>query len=367
MMFLKLCTAVLLTGLCFAGVAGAADGKDSGSLVSVDLLAKAGIETVWQQALPLNSKERLGTINALGDGVFILTSTNYLFGINAADGGMMFADRIAAQGLQLLPLDRSGEGLIVVTGSSVRKLDVKTGSERSRIKVPFGVVAKPATNEKFYYLAADDGKVYAYDTSDQVLVFKAAGDRGSLMTNVAATNNYVVFTTDKGAIVAMRPNRPVQMWRYNASGAISGRIVLDDGSVYVSSMDTNVYKFDVRTGKIVWNYMAGAQLVEGPKVTASAVYQFAGDNGVYALDKNGNAKVLWQEKDGRDLLAERSGKAYLISKKQSIIVVDNATGKRTGEVSIPGVDMWAASLADGMIYVGNAATGKVACLRPIDR
>jgi hypothetical protein len=361
-MLFKFCTAALLAGLCVAGSAGAADG----GLVSADMLARAGIEAVWQQTLPLKGKESLGSINALGNGVFALTTTNYLFGINAADGGMMFADRIAAHGLQLLPLDRSGEGLIVVTGSSVRRLDVKSGSEKSRITVPFGIVAKPATNDGFYYLAADDGKVYAYDANDGVLVFRAAADRGSLMTNVEATNQYVVFTTDKGAIVAMEPGRPAQMWRYDTSGEIGGRITLEGGSVYVSSKDTNVYKFDAKTGKIVWNYMAGSQLVDGPKVTASAVYQYAGDNGIYALDKK-TGKPLWQEKDGRDLLAEQKGKTYLMSKNQSIIIVDNATGKRTGEVSLPGVDMWSANVTEGMMYVGNAATGKVACLRPIDR
>jgi outer membrane protein assembly factor BamB len=362
MMFLKLCTAALLIGLCVAGGAGAADPNDRG-LVSDDLLAKAGIGTVWQVALPLKSNEKLGTIDALGDGVFVLTTTNYLFGLNAADSGMMFADRIAAQGLKLLPLDRRGDGLVVVTGSSVRRLDVRSGSEKSRITVPFGVVAKPATNEKFYYLAADDGKVYVYDANDRVLVFKAAADRGSLMTNVSATNEYVVFTTDKGVIVAMEPGRPSQLWRYETSGAIGGRITLEGGSVYVSSMDTNVYKFDARTGRIVWNYMAGSQLLDGPKVTASAVYQFAGDNGIYALDKK-TGKVLWQEKDGMDLLVEQKGKAYLISKNQSIIVVDSATGKRTGEVNMPEVDMWTSNVTDGMMYVGSASTGKIACLKP---
>jgi hypothetical protein len=367
MMFLKLCTAALLTGLCVTGVSGATNGAGSSELVSADLLAKADIETVWQVSLPLKSKERLGSIDALGDGVFALTTTNYLFGLSAAGGEMRFANRIAAQGLELLPLDWSGDELIVVTGSSMRMLDVKSGKEkRGPMKVPFGVVAKPATNDRFYYLAADDGKIYVYDANDRVLVFKAAADRGSLITNAVATNQYVVFTTDKGAIIAMEPSKPAQMWRYDASGSIGGRITLDGGSVYVSSMDTNVYKFDAMTGKIVWNYMAGSQLMEGPKVAASAVYQFAGDNGIYAIDKK-TGKVLWREKDGRDLLAEQKGKTYLMSKNQSLIIVDNATGKRIGEVGLPGVDEWAAGVTEGMMYVGNAATGKIACLKPIDR
>ena len=130
MMFMKLCTAAVLTGLCVAGASGAAHG-DSDGLVSADTLAKAGIATVWQTALPLKNKnkEKLDTLDVLGDGVFALTTTNYLFSLGAADGGLLFADRVDVDGVKLLPLDRSGDALIVVTGSSVKRLDVKSGKD----------------------------------------------------------------------------------------------------------------------------------------------------------------------------------------------------------------------------------------------
>jgi outer membrane protein assembly factor BamB len=357
---LKCCTAALL--VC-ASIAGAAESGASRELVSPELLAKGGVQTVWQETVPLKVDEKLIAVSVLGDGIYALTKTNYLFGLKATDGSMQFADTIAAKGLQLLPLDRKGDAILVISGSSMRRLDAKTGREKSKLAVPFGVVAVPAANDNYFYLAADDGKLYAYDSADSVMAFKGAADRGSLMTNVVASNKFVVFTTDKGAIAAITPDGPVQTWRYNASGAIRGRVTLDGDDLYVSSMDTNVYRFDAASGRMVWNSMAGAQLDQGPRVTAGVVYQFAGDNGVYALDKK-DGKVLWQEKDGRDLLAEQGGKAYLISKGQSLIVVDNATGKRISEVSLPGVDIWTTNVTDEMMYVGSATAGKLACLKP---
>ena len=364
-MFLIRHMAVLAAGVLFFSVGVSAGETDSAESVSTELLANAGIATVWQEGLPLKTGERVDTINLLGDGVYVLTTTNYIFGLNAATGGYRFADRIAAYGLELLPLSRTGDTLNVMTGSSLRGFDATTGKETGRLTVPYGVVAVPARNETHSYLAADDGKVYAYDASDGVMAFKAAVDSGSLVTNVAAKNDCVVFTTNKGAIVAMAPDGPVQKWRYDAPGAIKGRVTLEGGDLYVSGMDTNVYRFNVATGKIVWNYMAGAQLENGPRVTSSTVYQYADNNGVYALDKK-TGKVLWQAKDGRDLLAEHKGKAYLISKSQSLIIVDNVTGKRIGEVSMPGVDRYASNVAGEMMYIGSSATGRVACLKPME-
>jgi outer membrane protein assembly factor BamB len=363
MMFLmRPLAALLLVG----GLAAWAGTATAGDFISVELLSDAGIQTVWQDGLPLKEQERLASVNLLGDGVYALSSTNYLFAFNASTGAHRFADRIAAPGLDLLPLQRNNGTLRVMAGSSMTGFDATTGKEQRKLSVPFGVVAIPAANDTHYYLAADDGKVYAYDASDRVLAFRAAADQGSLMTNLAATNECVVFTTNKGAVVAMEPDKPALKWRYDSPGAIKGRIVLDGGELYLSSMDTNVYKFDAATGRILWNYMAGAQLDSGPCVTASVVYQFAGDNGVYALDKK-TGKVLWQVKDARGLLAEQKGTAYLMGRDQSLIVVDNATGRRIREVNMPGVDIYASNVIDGMIYVGSAATGKVACLKPTEQ
>lgn len=359
---------VLLLSVVCASVAVAATPKEvfqtepAGILASADVLSAAGLQVVWQQRLPLKVTEKLQSVKVMDDGLYVLASSNYLFGLKAADGSQLFADSVAPHGVRLLPLIQRGDAFLVMTGSSLKKLSLTNGKEVGSLNVPFGVVAKPAANSTYYYLAADDGRIYAYEIADRVLVFKAATDAGSLITNIVATDSLVVFTTDKGAIVGMDPGKPVRKWRYDASGAIRGSVAQDANDIYVSSTDTNVYKFDAMTGRILWNYMAGARLEEGPCVTATAVYQFAGDNGMYALDKK-TGKVLWQEKDGRGLLAEKAGKAYLMGRGQSVMVIDNATGKKLFEVAMPGADIFAANTDNGMMYVGNSATGQMACIK----
>jgi hypothetical protein len=360
---------LLLSVLCVSAAFGAKkeifQTAPVGRLASAEQLSAAGIEIGWQGRLPLKETEKIASLDTFGDGVYVLTNSNYLFGISGVDGGGLFADTIAPHGVQLLPLMRRGNSILVMTGSSLRKVNMTSGAEVDTIKVPFGVVAMPAANSRFYYLASDDGKVYAYEISDRLLAFKAAADAGSLITNIAAAEDFVVFTTDKGAIVSMQIDKPIKKWRYDSSGPIRGHVAVDVNDIYVSSADTNLYKFDAMNGKILWNYMTGARLLEGPQVTSSAVYQYANSNGIYALDKK-SGKVMWQEKSGRGLLTEQSGKAYLISKDQSILVMDNATGKKLFEVAMPDADVFSVNVPNGVIVVGSSTTGRVACLRVKD-
>ena len=360
-----ICLTRLLPALLVVGCLVSAAYADAGDFISAELLSSAGVQTVWQDVLPLKGGERLGTLKLLGDGLYVLTTSNYLFAMNASTGVYRFSDRVAPAGFNLRAIQRVDGMLSFMAGSSMIGLDAVSGKELRRITVPYGVITAPAINSTSYYLGADDGKVYAYHRSDGVLAFRAAADPGSLMTNLVATDDCVVFTTDKGALVAMEPDRPVLKWRYNSPAPIRGAVILQGNEVYLAGMDTNIYKFDAATGRIIWNYMAGSQLSTGPRVTASVVYQYAGHNGVYALDRN-TGKVLWQTRDAADLLSEHNGKAYLISRNQSLIVMENATGGRIRQVNMAGVDVYASNLTDGMIYVGSSTTGRIACLKPTE-
>lgn len=95
--------------------------------------------------------------------------------------------------------------------------------------------------------------------------------------------------------------------------------------MFFASKDTNVYKLDIMTGRLVWKHQTGAMLENGPRVTDEAVYQYVRGEGLAAIDKRGG-KALWQLPEGVDLLAESDGKAYLITKTGRLAVMDHKKG-----------------------------------------
>jgi len=76
-------------------------------------------------------------------------------------------------------------------------------------------------------------------------------------------------------------DRPVKFWQFNAPGAIAG-IAHDSASLYVTCKDTNVYRLDLTTGKLLWKYQTQAILDSAPQLGNKVVYQRIPDIGLIA-------------------------------------------------------------------------------------
>jgi len=65
------------------------------------------------------------------------------------------------------------------------------------------------------------------------------------------------------------------------------------------------------------------------------------------------------------LLAEATGKAYIITSKRTLAVMDNNNAKKLYVVNFADVSNHAANTADSKIYIADKQ-GLVACLEPIE-
>jgi outer membrane protein assembly factor BamB len=153
------------------------------------------------------------------------------------------------------------------------------------------------------------------------------------------------------------------LWQVNAAGGIAQPIVTDAESLFVASKDTNIYRLNAKTGKFIWKHQMGAMLEKGPQVTDRTVYQYARDEGLSAIDKE-SGKLLWQLGEGVDLLAEADGKAYVITKMGTLVVMDNKKAKQLYSVDFAAVSRFASNTTDSKIYIADT-TGRIACLQPI--
>jgi outer membrane protein assembly factor BamB len=184
-----------------------------------------------------------------------------------------------------------------------------------------------------------------------------------MITSIVADENSVVFATDVGDVISITPDKSKRLWQFNAAGGIAWPIVRDAESLFAASKDTNVYRLNVKTGKLVWKHQTGAMLEKGPQVTERIVYQYARNEGLSAIDKE-NGGLLWQLADGVDLLAEADGKAYVITKAGTLVVMDNKKAKQQYSVDLSAVSRYAANVADSKIYIADKS-GRIACLKPI--
>jgi outer membrane protein assembly factor BamB len=332
-------------------------------LVSPELLKQAELEILWENKLPIKMGESLERLFILGNRIYGLSDQNFMVSLNREKGNVIFSRSIAETGFPVVGLELYKDELFSVAGNKLVEISSDSGAERSAKRLEFGATCPAARNKSYFYIAGVDRRMHVLRSEDKVQVFEVAAESDSMITSIVADENSVVFATDDGNVISITPDESKRLWQFDAAGGIAWPIVRDGESLFAASGDTNVYRLNARTGKFVWKYQTGAKLEKGPQVTQGVVYQYVRDEGLVAIDKE-SKKLLWQMAEGVDLLAEADGKAYVITKVGTLVVMDNKKAKQLYLVDFAGVSIYASNVADSRIYIADKS-GRIACLQPI--
>jgi outer membrane protein assembly factor BamB len=329
-------------------------------LMAKELLQEAGLGQEWQAKLAVKECESLATLTLLGDKVYALTSTNYLFCLNKDTGNVVFGMQLATSGFPVLSLQRYENNVLAVVGNRLVQIDASLGTVTHTEKFDYTVTAPIVRNAIYFYIAGKDRRIHAVGITGNAFLFEAAAADESMPTVVLASDTDVVFATDKGNVVCISATGPQRVWQFEATDKITAQIVKDANDLYVASWDTKIYKLNAFSGKQIWNCQLAGMLKQTPQVTRDAVYQYAAGKGVTAIDKE-NGKPLWTAEDGIGLLAQINGKAFLMTNNHAAAVVDIATHKRLSTINFAQVSLHASNTVDDKMYVADK-TGRVACL-----
>ncbi|MGA1979898.1 MAG: PQQ-binding-like beta-propeller repeat protein [Sedimentisphaerales bacterium] len=340
-------------------------------LVSPELLKQAELEILWENKLPIRAGESLEQLfipfdcaqGRLGNRIYGLSSQNFMVSMNREKGNVIFSRSIAEAGLPVVGLGLYKDELFSVAGNKLVEIDAGSGEERGDKRLKFGVACPAARNGSYFYVGGTDRRVHTLRSKDKIQVFEAAAEDDSVITSIVADENSVIFATKAGDVISITPDKSERLWQFNAAEGIAWPIVRDAESLFVASGDTNVYRIDARTGKLIWKYQTAAKLEKGPRVTERIVYQYVRDEGLVAIDKESHERI-WQLAEGVDLLAEADGKSYVITKAGTLVVMDSKKAKQLCSVDLAGVSRYATNVADSRIYIADKS-GRIACLQPI--
>jgi len=354
---------VCLLGLGVTSVWGA---DASNWLLSKDLLDHAKLTLVWQETLSVRKGEGIEQMLLLNDRLYVRSERNYTWSLDRRTGRGIFNGSIAPAGFPILGWVPYENRLISVIDNRLVQFDRDTGIKQSTDNLDVSVVAPPVRNSGFFYLSGGDQRLHALRADDLVELFQVSAKNESTINSVLADEEMVVFSTDAGNLIAIAPDAPRKLWQFDAVQGISGPVIRDGRSLYFASKDTNVYRIDVvdtTAVSLVWKFQAEALLDRAPRVTPNAVYQYALDRGLSAIDKT-SGRTLWSLPEGLDLLADTAGRAYVMTKFKTLAVMDNVTGRKLYWVNLAPVAYHATNPLDRKIYVAGA-DGRIACLEPM--
>ena len=356
---------LVVVHLVWLGTSAVRAGNMPEGFVSKDLLEHAGLTLVWQNPLPVKMGEQFEMMTLLDKRLYVRSDRNYTWSIDANDGRIIFSRSVAPRGFPILGWTAFENRLICVIDNQLSELDINTGLPQRVSDLELSIVAPPVRNSRFFYIGAADRRLHAFRARDMVRLFRVAAENDSLVTTVLADEQTVVFGTDAGNLIAVMADAPRKLWEFKAVEGIAGPVVQDGNSFFFASKDTNVYRVDAvepTKAALVWKYQAEAVLDCAPRVTGDTVYQYATGRGLTAIDKQ-SGKMLWSLPEGVDLLAQAAGKAYVVTKFKTLMVMDNATGRKLYWVNFEAIAKHAANTVDSRIYIADTQ-GRITCLAP---
>ena len=339
--------------------------KNSKHLVSPELLKNAGLEIVWESALPTKDNEILEKLLLVGDRVYAISDRSYVLCIDKENGRTIFTKTVKPGGLKIERLNLLEGKIFSIAGDKLIEINPDTGVETNSMDFDFSIKCPVESNSLHLYLSGSDNRLHVLDKEGGLEYFNVAADNHSLITSIIAEEDFVIFGTDRGNVISMLPDEPKRLWQFDVSEAIPGFIIKDGMSLFFASEDTNVYRLDITDmlmHRFVWKCQMAGMLRTSPSITKDVVYQQVYSKDLTAIDKY-SGSILWSVPDGIDLLAEYMGKAYVITKDQILVVMENSTGRKLYSVNFKGVSKHAGNTTDSKIYIADK-TGRIACLKP---
>lgn len=326
-------------------------------LVSPSLLGRAGLQMGWQINLPVKQAESVERMYVFEKYLYVLTDQNYLFCIDREKGSMRFCLQLTTAGLKVHEPQYYDGKLLFTVGNRFLILDPAAGvvTESRELKNIGSVAVYPVVrNSRHIFVAGLDKRLHAMVADEYWQEFTITADNDSLINSLVVDDEFVVFSTEVGNIVKTSSQKAKKLWQRDIPGRISAPIAKDGRWLYVGSVNTKLYKLDIDTGQSSWGaaFQAGAKLTDSAVMGKRVVYQCAGDNGLYAIDKD-SGKMLWQVPEGVGLLAEKGSTVYVFARPGVLVVMDNNTPKKLYSVNFAGVSRHAANTTDSTIYVSD--------------
>ena len=95
------------------------------------------------------------------------------------------------------------------------------------------------------------------------------------------------------------PSKPGLIWKFKTNGPVVATPVIDDGIVYVGSLDSNLYAFNLLSGKQLWKVRTGGPIRSSVAISRKRLFLLSSDGFLYRMDADsGKVDGVFQTMNG---------------------------------------------------------------------
>ncbi len=353
------------------------------------VLPQGSFQRGWLVELDLAKTDRVTRVDVRDDTVYVYTLKKQVTAFDRKAGTRKFSMDVPSPIDNLLPLVEL-QGMIVFPNSTELEVFNREGRLLQSVPLPLPLrsdAAGEGTTVFFGAAGARGGLVEAYDLSRAYAPQKweyLTRDTAPVTAGPTVSNGIVYSGSDDGEIDAVSTSATrAQVWNtehgaFLAAGAITADLKIDDSGLYAASHDSKMYCINKTTGKLKWQFFAGASLYDSPVLTSDTVYQYVPGKGLAALDKNTGAydrNPRWIHPTATQFLSQDEKYVYLLDPRTDsakpgspttnfIIAVDKQTGVKAFESKPTGLTVFGTNLKDNTIFAGYD-DGRVITIKPV--
>jgi len=241
-----------------------------------------------------------------------------------------------------------GGRVFFVSRAMARCLDIETGAEVWRYKLPSPSRCTPAFGEGRLFVGADDGRLYCLEARTGRLLWQYVTG-GPVRGAPTVVGEVVLIGSDDDFLHAVEAKTGRRLWAFKAGSDVSVSPAVKEGLVVFSSTDRYVYALSLRTGGMVWKFdTRTTNLFAPPTAGDGVVYVPAGERLLCLALRSG--RLLWAFPAGGTIAsapALAEGTLYFGAQDGNVYALD---AKR-------GTLMWRASL-QWAVWGGVVVTGR---------
>jgi eukaryotic-like serine/threonine-protein kinase len=215
---------------------------------------------------------------------------NNLYAINAADGSFLW--KYATDG-GIVTKPVCAENMIFIGSEDHRIHAIMSRSGKLAWTYytdgPIRSSSRIAENHLFF--GSDDGFLHAVNINSARRAWRVEAS-GPIRSSPFIANDLVYFGCESGEFLCVDFRGDVK-WRFKAKRAITSSPVVSQGVAIFSSVDSQLYSLDAKSGWLIWRFRMGKGSISTPCRIENLIFVGSADGFIYCVDAKFPCRYVW--------------------------------------------------------------------------